>query len=439
MQDDRDSIRSEYSADEENLEVDEDNARPTPRNNVRASHQNQNVNSLQKLAVQQNLRKMAHQNSQRKSPRESQKSYKDEESSSGGYNERPIKRFANLDDMDADSGSEYSKKNSMNRKGSKKDDAYSSSQDGEVKPPKQKHLYKTVMCRLFEDTGECKFGDKCHYAHGEAELKPLIKHPKYKTERCKLYHETGICPFGKECSFLHNESEDESSQLRAIAKMEDEKAHSGSNSPRTSSKNTHSPTSSIYSRNAGSAPNAPMNSPVLQSPTNASSQPRKGASNTLMNAFSNSPIGTPLRSPHSSVANTPTSSAPIGDLSLSAAYIASRFESKPATQFGLQHTEQNSFSPEKEIHGILPSPVLNESPRANLSIWGGGPQLETPWTRNLDAPKPQVPKSSSPFDYGWENAPKVSSSLDRPFSVLDAAQDPILVRPQSNENLSEFR
>jgi len=79
--------------------------------------------------------------------------------------------------------------------------------DSLSKLPKQKHLYKTVLCRLWEETGACKFGDRCHYAHGAPDLRPVQKHPKYKTEKCRMFHETGICPFGQGCSFLHGEAD----------------------------------------------------------------------------------------------------------------------------------------------------------------------------------------------------------------------------------------
>jgi hypothetical protein len=31
--------------------------------------------------------------------------------------------------------------------------------------------YKTQRCKYFDDTGNCKFGKNCSYAHGEAELR----------------------------------------------------------------------------------------------------------------------------------------------------------------------------------------------------------------------------------------------------------------------------
>lgn len=33
-------------------------------------------------------------------------------------------------------------------------------------------LYKTRPCFEFRDTGKCKLGDRCNYAHGDAELRP---------------------------------------------------------------------------------------------------------------------------------------------------------------------------------------------------------------------------------------------------------------------------
>ena len=33
-------------------------------------------------------------------------------------------------------------------------------------------LYKTRPCFEFRDTGKCKLGDRCNYAHGDVELRP---------------------------------------------------------------------------------------------------------------------------------------------------------------------------------------------------------------------------------------------------------------------------
>lgn len=58
------------------------------------------------------------------------------------------------------------------------------------------HRYKTELCRPFEEAGECKYGDKCQFAHGMHELRNLQRHPKYKTELCRTFHSVGFCPYG---------------------------------------------------------------------------------------------------------------------------------------------------------------------------------------------------------------------------------------------------
>ena len=67
--------------------------------------------------------------------------------------------------------------------------------------------YKTELCRPFEESGHCKYGDKCQFAHGAHELRNRTRHPKYKTEFCRTYHSVGFCPYGPRCHFIHNEDE----------------------------------------------------------------------------------------------------------------------------------------------------------------------------------------------------------------------------------------
>ncbi|XP_007890698.2 mRNA decay activator protein ZFP36L2 [Callorhinchus milii] len=67
--------------------------------------------------------------------------------------------------------------------------------------------YKTELCRPFEESGTCKYGDKCQFAHGMHELRSLTRHPKYKTELCRTFHTIGFCPYGPRCHFIHNAEE----------------------------------------------------------------------------------------------------------------------------------------------------------------------------------------------------------------------------------------
>ena len=74
--------------------------------------------------------------------------------------------------------------------------------------------YKTEMCQRFQETGECKFVDKCQFAHGLPELRAISKHPKFKTIPCKTYHTSGMCSYGNRCNFLHAEKSDELDMMR---------------------------------------------------------------------------------------------------------------------------------------------------------------------------------------------------------------------------------
>uniref|UniRef100_T1J600 C3H1-type domain-containing protein n=1 Tax=Strigamia maritima TaxID=126957 RepID=T1J600_STRMM len=70
--------------------------------------------------------------------------------------------------------------------------------------PTNSSRYKTELCRPYEESGKCKYGDKCQFAHGAHELRTLARHPKYKTELCRTFHTTGFCPYGPRCHFIHN-------------------------------------------------------------------------------------------------------------------------------------------------------------------------------------------------------------------------------------------
>eukprot|EP00005_Dracoamoeba_jomungandri_P014264 CAMPEP_0174264646 /NCGR_PEP_ID=MMETSP0439-20130205/23267_1 /TAXON_ID=0 /ORGANISM="Stereomyxa ramosa, Strain Chinc5" /LENGTH=405 /DNA_ID=CAMNT_0015350635 /DNA_START=106 /DNA_END=1323 /DNA_ORIENTATION=+ len=71
------------------------------------------------------------------------------------------------------------------------------------------NLYKTELCRSFVETGVCRYGAKCQFAHGRPELRPVLRHPKYKTEICKTFHTIGTCPYGTRCRFIHKKPETE--------------------------------------------------------------------------------------------------------------------------------------------------------------------------------------------------------------------------------------
>ncbi|KAG1152327.1 hypothetical protein G6F37_000515 [Rhizopus arrhizus] len=93
-------------------------------------------------------------------------------------------------DSDNDSLIEYTKNTKKNKKMIENE-------------KKQKNLYKTELCRNWEETGQCRYGTKCQYAHGAQDLREIERHPKYKTQKCRTFHKTGSCPYGARCTFRH--------------------------------------------------------------------------------------------------------------------------------------------------------------------------------------------------------------------------------------------
>lgn len=56
----------------------------------------------------------------------------------------------------------------------------------------------------FSSTGNCYYGAKCHYAHGQKDIRfPGTAHPLYKTSICKNEQTERGCPFGARCMFIH--------------------------------------------------------------------------------------------------------------------------------------------------------------------------------------------------------------------------------------------
>ena len=69
--------------------------------------------------------------------------------------------------------------------------------------------HKTVLCTKWSE-GECQYGARCMFAHGQAELRAggrqvtvAITSPQYKTVLCQ---QAG-CQFGETCSFAHSQGE----------------------------------------------------------------------------------------------------------------------------------------------------------------------------------------------------------------------------------------
>ena len=67
--------------------------------------------------------------------------------------------------------------------------------------------YKTEICKKFQTTGKCPYGEKCRFAHGKQELMTTFKGKNYKKIPCKTFFKKGYCPYGSRCNFLHNEKD----------------------------------------------------------------------------------------------------------------------------------------------------------------------------------------------------------------------------------------
>ena len=56
-----------------------------------------------------------------------------------------------------------------------------------------KDRYKTELCRSWEETGFCRYGDKCQFAHGRQELRVVTRHHKVSISlRRMLFHGCNI-------------------------------------------------------------------------------------------------------------------------------------------------------------------------------------------------------------------------------------------------------
>ncbi len=65
--------------------------------------------------------------------------------------------------------------------------------------------YKTELCKTFENTKFCPYGNKCRFAHGKDELfvKSNIVY-NYKKKQCKSFYKDNFCLYGSRCLFKHS-------------------------------------------------------------------------------------------------------------------------------------------------------------------------------------------------------------------------------------------
>ena len=64
--------------------------------------------------------------------------------------------------------------------------------------------YKTELCKTFEESNYCSYGNKCRFAHGKKELfKKSEIIFNYKKKNCNSFYVEGYCSYGTRCSFKH--------------------------------------------------------------------------------------------------------------------------------------------------------------------------------------------------------------------------------------------
>ncbi|KAM3240889.1 hypothetical protein ACQJBY_054123 [Aegilops geniculata] len=67
---------------------------------------------------------------------------------------------------------------------------------------------KTRLCKNHGAPEGCKWGDRCHFAHGDRELgKPMGPGSSFKTRLCVSFVAGGSCAFAGRCHFAHGKDE----------------------------------------------------------------------------------------------------------------------------------------------------------------------------------------------------------------------------------------
>ena len=62
---------------------------------------------------------------------------------------------------------------------------------------KEQRLFKTELCNNWVESGFCRYGDYCLYAHGQEEL--VMREEVRKKKNCKSFFKDGYCPYGLRC------------------------------------------------------------------------------------------------------------------------------------------------------------------------------------------------------------------------------------------------
>ena len=125
--------------------------------------------------------------------------------------------------------------------------------------------YKTELCNKFSETGSCRYGMICRFAHGRHELKKdvrVVKGVTWKTYLCRNYHGHTTCPYGKRCHFIHDETEQQLFEMRCEPCTEDTSIYPG----RINNSFTLSNNAPVFTPGFSSTPSTPEMYPHSNQP-----------------------------------------------------------------------------------------------------------------------------------------------------------------------------
>ncbi|XP_037631999.1 mRNA decay activator protein ZFP36L1 isoform X1 [Sebastes umbrosus] len=271
--------------------------------------------------------------------------------------------------------------------------------------------YKTELCRSFTESGLCKYGGKCQFAHGLDELRDLNRHPKYKTEPCRTFHTIGFCPYGIRCHFVHNNEEEMKHSFSRSSSSSSSSSSIHQQPP--SSFRSHRPPLVRQSFSFAGFPSAPQQ--ALQPALNSHPPPATAS-------FTRAPSA------------SPPSCADITDL-LSHAFLEmdSAFEASPAHQYQQppmgQATAADPFLPSPDS-GCSPcessptaSPSLRQSPSATGVSPGPLGARSLSYTSLSDQDQDQDGSSSASSLSGSESLNEANGKRLAVFSQLSVPED----------------
>lgn len=77
------------------------------------------------------------------------------------------------------------------------------SKNGQTEQKVDEAKYKTEMCKNWIETNQCRYGNKCQFAHGKEELDLFKQANKRRTKNCRVFYKEKHCQYGSRCMFRH--------------------------------------------------------------------------------------------------------------------------------------------------------------------------------------------------------------------------------------------